>query len=128
MMRRSSCCAMDSATSCASSSGLHFSDVDVRRNAHDVGDFLAQLLDIFATLADDHARTRAEDGDARGLGRAFDQDLRDPGLRQLLAQHLAHLEVRREVLGIQTLVGKPLGIPVLGNAQADTGRMDFMTH
>src|SRR5690606_17657446 len=32
-------------------------DVDVRRDAHHVADFLAQLLDVLAALADHHART-----------------------------------------------------------------------
>src|SRR6202012_2522814 len=38
-----------------------FADVDVRRNAHHVGDFLTQLLDVLALLADHHARTGGVD-------------------------------------------------------------------
>src|SRR5690606_2910568 len=75
-------------------------DVDVRGDAHQVGHFLAQLLDVLAALADHHARAGGVDGDARGLGRALDQDLADPGGGQLLAQHLADLEVGGEVLGV----------------------------
>jgi len=33
-----------------------------------------------------------------------------------------------EVVGVMLLAGEPLGIPVLGDAQADAGRMNFMTH
>src|SRR5690606_12704690 len=56
------------------------------------------------------------------------QDLGNAGLGQLLAKHLAHLEVRGQIVGVVALVGEPLGIPVLGDAQADTGRMNFVTH
>src|SRR3546814_8531065 len=44
-------------------------DVDVRRDAHQVGYFLAQLLDVLAALADHHARASGVDRHARGLGR-----------------------------------------------------------
>jgi hypothetical protein len=93
-----------------------------------VRDFLAQLLDVLALLADDDARTRGVDRDARGLGRTLDLDAADAGLRQLLAQHLAHLQVGRQVAGEVTLVGVPLRIPVLGDAKTDSSRMYFMTH
>src|SRR5688572_23973975 len=105
-----------------------FGDVDVRRDAHQVTDFLAQLLDVLATLADHHARAGGVDRDARVVGRTLDQDLRDAGLRELLAQHVADLEVGDQVLGVLLLAGEPLGIPVLGDAQADAGRMNFMTY
>jgi hypothetical protein len=68
------------------------------------------------------------DRDARVVGRTLDQDLRDAGLRELLAQHVADLEVGDQVIRVVLLAGEPLGIPVLGDAQADAGRMNFMTH
>src|SRR3546814_11511005 len=52
----------------------------------------------------------------------------DTGRSQLLAQHLADLQVGDQVPGVFLLAGIPLGVPVLGNAQADTGRMNFMPH
>src|SRR5690606_25871915 len=103
-------------------------DVDVRRDAHHVAHFLAQLLDVLAALADHHARAGGVDGHARGLGRTLDQDPADPGLRQLLAQHLADLEVGGQVLGVFLLAGVPLGVPVLGDTEANAGGMNFMTH
>ena len=45
------------------------------RNAHQLRDFLAQLLDVLALLADHDARTGGVDRDARLLGRTLDQDL-----------------------------------------------------
>src|SRR5690606_7108319 len=106
----------------------HFGHVDVRRNAHHRAHFLAQLLDVLTALADHHTRAGRVDGDARRLGRTLDHDLADPGLGQLLAQHLAHLQVGRKVLGILPLARVPLGVPVLGDAQTDAGGMNFVTH
>jgi hypothetical protein len=59
----------------------HFGDVDVRRDAHHVGHFLAQLLDVLALLADHDARPGGVDRHAGVVGRALDQDLADPGLQ-----------------------------------------------
>src|ERR1700754_2544217 len=106
----------------------HFGHVDVGGNTHHRGDFLAQLLDVLALLADHHARTGGVDRHAGGLGRTLDLDLADAGLSQLLAKHFTDLEIGREILGVVALVGVPLGVPVLGNAEADTGGMYFMTH
>src|SRR5690606_230100 len=106
----------------------HLADVDVRRNAHHLADFLAQLLDVLTALADHNARAGGVDGDAGGLGRALDQDAADTGLGQLLAQHLADLEVGSQVVGVLALSGVPLRVPVLGDAQTDTGGMNFVTH
>src|SRR5690606_14994301 len=77
---------------------------------------------------DRRARAGGVDRHARGLGRTLDQDLADAGLRQLLAQHFAHFQVGCQVTSELGLVGVPLGVPVLGNTEADTNRMNFMTH
>src|SRR5690606_31472091 len=106
----------------------HLGDVDVRRDAHHLADFLAQLLDVLAALADHHARTGGVDGDAGGLRGSLDQDPADAGGGQLLAEHVADLEVRRQVAGVFLLAGVPLGVPVLGDAQADAGGVNFVTH
>src|SRR5450755_1969159 len=52
----------------------HFAHVDVRGNAHHRADFLAQLLDVLALLANHHTRTCRMDGDACALGRTLDLD------------------------------------------------------
>src|SRR5207342_422003 len=105
-----------------------FGDIDVHRHAHELGHVGLQLLDVLAALADHHARASRVDGDARRVRGTLDQDLADAGLRELLAQHLADLEVSGEVLAVLALVGEPLRVPVLGDAKADADRMDFMTH
>src|SRR5690606_10199554 len=102
--------------------------VDVRRDAHHVADLLAQLLDVLAALADHHARAGGVDRHAGVVRRPLDEDLRHAGLRQLLAKHVADLQVGNQVLAVLLLAGVPLGIPVLGDPQANAGRMNFMTH
>src|SRR5690606_24168649 len=106
----------------------HFSDVDVRRDAHHLAHFLTQLLDVLTTLADHHARTGGVDRHARGLCRTLDQDLADAGLCKLLAQHFANFQVGCQITSKLGLVGVPLGVPILGNTEADTNRMNFMPH
>src|SRR5690606_7498243 len=106
----------------------HFGDVDVHRDAHHLADLQAQLFDVLALLANHHARPGGVDGDTRGLCRTLDLDAGDTRLLQILAQHLANLQVRSEVLGVLTLAGIPLRVPILGDAKTNPGRMNFMTH
>jgi hypothetical protein len=106
----------------------HFGHVDVGRNPHHRGDFLAQALDVLALLADHHARAGGMDRDAGVLGRTLDLDAAHAGLRQLGPEQLAHLEIRQQVVGEILLAREPLRVPVLGDAKADTGGMNFVTH
>src|SRR3981189_2285848 len=66
-------------------------DVDDDVGIRDVGNALAQLVDVGALLADHHARTRRMDRHAALLVRALDHDLRHRGLLQRLGQILADL-------------------------------------
>src|SRR3954471_8020705 len=79
-------------------------DVHVHRHAHELLQRRAQALDVLALLADHHARARREDGDARVLRRALDHDAAHGGVRELLLEVFAHLDVlgehRREILGV----------------------------
>ena len=52
-------------------------------HAHDAAQLRLERLDLLALLADHHARTRGEDGDARVLRRALDQHAADRGVREL---------------------------------------------
>ena len=58
----------------------------------------------------------------------LDLDARDARLLELVAQHFADLEVGGQVAGVFLLAGIPLGIPVPGDAEAETSRMNFVTH
>ena len=92
--RRSSCCAMPSATSVASISGLRTSTM-LRCTSESVsaGKLAAELLDIGALLADQNAGPRGVHGDAALLVRALDHHLGDAGLLARLEDMLAHLQV-----------------------------------
>src|SRR5512143_291999 len=68
-------------------------DVEADVTAHHAAQVATQRLDVLALLADDHARARAVDRDARVLRRALDRHLGDRRVRELLLQVLAHLDV-----------------------------------
>jgi hypothetical protein len=61
----------------------HFLDVDCHRHAQLLAEFALEVLDVLALLADHHARTCREDGDAGVLGRALDQHARNRRVLQL---------------------------------------------
>jgi hypothetical protein len=120
---------IESAISCASTFRLaHFLDVHSHRHAEAARQFGLQVLDVLALLADHHARTGREYGDARVLGGALDQDARNRGALQARLEILAHLQVfgqhGREVL----VRGVPTRRPVARDRQAEPGRMDFLSH
>src|SRR5450631_2673239 len=103
-------------------------DVEPDFGAHHLAQVRAQRFDVLALLADHHAGTRTVDGDARVLGRALDRDLADRGVRELLLQIRADLDVlvqyRRKVLAVRV----PLRRPVAINGQAEANRMYFLSH
>src|SRR5213075_68026 len=71
----------------------HLDDVQVDLAVGHGGDVLAQLVDVRALLADDHAGARGIDGDAALLVRTLDDDPRHAGLVQALLQRAADLDV-----------------------------------
>src|SRR5450755_4374949 len=103
-------------------------DVEPDFGAHHLAQVRAQRFDVLALLADHHAGTRTVDGDARVLGRALDRDLADRGVRELLLQIRADLDVlvqyRRKVLAVRVPLRRPVAID--GKAGAD--RMYFLSH
>src|SRR3546814_11828732 len=78
-------------------------------------------------LADHHAGTGGVDRDARLLGRPLDDDARNAGLLQALAQVLADAQVLMQQVRIG-VVGKPAGIPGPVDSQPQADRMEFLTH
>src|SRR5579862_317659 len=103
-------------------------DVHVHRHAHEALQRVAKALDVLALLADHHARTRRVDRDARVLRRTLDDDLAHGGVRELLLEVLADLDVLgehpREVLGVRV----PLRAPVSIHREAEAGRVDLLSH
>src|SRR5487761_2409595 len=103
-------------------------DVEADVATHHLAQVGAQRLDVLALLADDHARARAVDGDARVLRRPLDRHLGNRCVRELLLQVLADLEVlgqrRAEVLGVR----EPSRRPVTSDREAESGRMNLLSH
>src|SRR3984885_3672513 len=105
-----------------------FDDVDRHFRACQLGDLLAQLFDIRALLADDHAGAGGVNVDARLLVRPLDDDLRDRRLLETLGQRLADLHVLVQQLAVFPLAGVPARIPGAVDAEAQPDRIDFLSH
>src|SRR5207253_11127236 len=88
-----------------------FDDVDDDVGSRDVGNPLAQLVDVGALLADHHTRTRRVDRHAALLVRTLDHDACDRRLLQLLVQDLADLDVLVQQLAVLVLAGEPARVP-----------------
>src|SRR3954451_1265399 len=105
-----------------------FDDVDDDVGIGDVGNALAQLVDVGALLADHDAGTRRMDRHAALLVRALDHDAGDSRLLELLVQDLADLNVLVQQLAVFVLAGEPTGIPRPVDAETKSDWIDFLTH
>src|SRR5262249_52078687 len=103
-------------------------DVDDDVGSGDIGDLLAQLVDVGALLADHHARTRRVDRDAALLVRSLDHDARHRRLLQFLVQIIADLDVLMKQLAVFGLAGEPARIPGPVDAETQADRIDLLTH
>src|SRR6516164_1622216 len=103
-------------------------DVQADFAAHHPAQITPQRLDVFALLADDHTGPRAVDRDPRVLRRTLDRHLRDRGVRELALQILAHLDVFAERRAIVLGVREPARRPVAVDREAETGRMNLLSH
>src|SRR5690606_18858451 len=92
------------------------------------GDVLAQLLDVSALLADHDTRTGGVDRHAALLVRTLDDDARHAGGRQAFLQPRAQLQVLVEQFGVVGAAGEPAAVPRAVHAEAQTDRIDFLTH
>src|SRR5580704_14526430 len=84
-----------------------FDDVDDDVGIGDVGDLLAQLVDVGALLADHDAGTRGVDRHPALLVRALDHDSRHCRLLELLVQDLADFDILVQQLAVFVLAGEP---------------------
>ncbi len=103
-------------------------DVEVDLALGHARQILAELVDVGALLADDHARARGIDGHPALLVRTLDDDARHAGLAKALLQLLADLDVGVQQTGIFMAVREPAAVPGAIDAQAQTDRIDFLTH
>ncbi len=81
-----------------------------------------------AHRVDDHARTGGVDRHPALLVRALDQDARDAGLQQALAQELAQLDVLVEQPAVVLPFGEPAAVPGAVDAEPKPDRIDLLTH
>src|ERR1700731_5145127 len=103
-------------------------DVDDDVGGGDIGDALAQLVDVGALLADHDAGTRRVDRHAALLVRQLDHEARDRGLLQLLVQDLADFDILVQQLAVFVLAGEPTGIPRPVDAETQPDWIDLLTH
>src|ERR1700722_12700152 len=86
-------------------------DVDDDVGGRDIGDALAQLVDVGALFADHDAGTRGVDRHAALLVRTLDHDPGDGRLLQLLVQYFADFDILMQQLAVFVLACEPTGIP-----------------
>src|SRR3954449_7593160 len=105
-----------------------FDDVDDDVGSSDVGNLLAQLVDVGALLADHDAGARRMDRHPALLVRTLDHDPGDGCLLQFLVQHLADFDVLVQQLSVFVLAGVPTGIPRPVDAETQSDWIDLLTH
>src|SRR5216684_5913827 len=103
-------------------------DVDDDVGGRDVGNLLAQLVDVGALLADHDARTRGVDRHPALLVRTLDHDPGDGRLLQLLVQDLADFDILVQQLAVLVLAGEPTRIPGPVDAETQPDWIDLLTH
>src|ERR1700676_3226214 len=105
-----------------------FDDVDDDVGIGDVGDLLAQLVDVGALLADHDTGARGVDRHPALLVRTLDHDSRHRRLLQLLVQDLADFDILVQQLAVFVLAGEPTGIPGPVDAETQSDWIDLLTH
>jgi hypothetical protein len=103
-------------------------DVQVNLAVRHGRQVLAQLVDVRALLADDHAGACGIDGDAALLVRSLDDDPRHAGLVQALLQRTTDLDVLVQQTAVLLAIGEPTGVPGAVDAEAKPDRIDLLTH
>src|SRR4029079_2345086 len=94
----------------------------------ELGDGLAQLLDVGALLADHHTRPRRMHRYPALLVRALDHDLRHRGLLERGHEFLADLHVLVQQRAVLALAGVPARVPGSVDAEPQSDRIDLLTH
>src|SRR5712675_2520350 len=105
-----------------------FDDVDDDVGGGDIGNPLAQLVDVGALLADHDAGTRRVDRHAALLVRTLDHDPGHRRLLQFLVQDLADFDILVQQLAVFVLAGEPTGIPRPVDAETQSDWIDLLTH
>ena len=106
----------------------HLDDVELDVLADELGDLAAELLDLGAVLADDHARTGAVHEQSDDVVGTLDLDLRNAGAVERLLDELADLVVLDDQIADLFISGIPAGVPVFDDADAHAMGVYFLTH
>src|SRR5436190_8573235 len=107
---------------------LDLVDVDVDVLLGDRVQLFAQRVDLDARLADHDPGARRVDVDRDPLLVLADQDVGQPGVRQLVGDVLPDLDVLDQVLRELLLARVPVRLPVVDDADAHPAGMNFLTH
>src|SRR6202051_4845616 len=105
-----------------------FDDIDDDVGGGDIGDALAQLVDVGALLADHDTGTRRVDRHAALLVRTLGHDPGDGRLLELLVQDLADFDILVQQLAVFVLAGEPARIPGPVDAEPQSDWIDLLTH
>ena len=100
---------------------------DAVRLAGDLLDVLLQAVGLRAAAADDDARARGVDVDARAVARALDLDPADRSALELGVQVVADLPVLDDVVAVGALV-EPARLPVRGDPESEPVGVDLLAH
>src|SRR5262249_35753217 len=102
-------------------------DVEVDLLAGADLELVLQLLDLGALAADDDARARRRDRDARAVRRALDVDLRDARVVELVLDEPPDLDVLVQEVRVG-LRREPARAPAACDPDPEADRMRFLTH
>src|ERR1700680_3005110 len=103
-------------------------DVDDDVGSGDIGDLLAQLVDVGGFFADYHTRTRRVDRHPALLVRTLHHDPGHRRLLQLLVQDLADFDILVQQLAVFVLAGEPTRIPRPVDAETQSDWIYLLTH
>src|SRR5271167_1619349 len=106
---------------------VHLLDVHIDIAVGALLDLLLELVNLRALAADDDARTCSADDDAQLVARTLDLDRADARRLELFFQLALQLDVFQEQFVVVTL-HEPARPPRLGDAEAESVRMDFLSH
>jgi hypothetical protein len=96
--------------------------------AGDRVELLAERVHLDARLADHDARASGVDVDRDPLFVLADQDVGQPGVRELAVDVVADPDVLEDVVGDLLLAGPPVRLPVVDDADTKAAGMHFLTH
>ena len=106
---------------------MHFLDIDMHLARRALLQILLQLVDFRALAPDDDSRTRRLDNDPQLVARTLDLDRAHTRRLELFFQFGLELVVFEQQL-VVILLDKPARLPRLGIAEAESVRMNLLSH